>query len=82
MTRSEPGCSVQWMQEKPGGMYQYFIKVVPTLYTNIRGRTIRSNQYSVTEHYKSSELGHSQLPPGVFFYYDLSPIKVCFLVDM
>ncbi|BBH09162.1 Endoplasmic reticulum vesicle transporter protein [Prunus dulcis] len=66
---------VQWRQETPNGMYQYFIKVVPTLYTNIRGRTIRSNQYSVTEHFKSSELGHSQLLPGVFFFYDLSPIK-------
>ncbi|KAL6269698.1 hypothetical protein ACE6H2_026609 [Prunus campanulata] len=67
---------VQWIQETPNGMYQYFIKVVPTLYTNIRGRTIRSNQYSVTEHFKSSELGRSQLLPGVFFFYDLSPIKV------
>ncbi|XP_048424721.1 endoplasmic reticulum-Golgi intermediate compartment protein 3-like isoform X2 [Pyrus x bretschneideri] len=69
---------VQWMQERPSGMYQYFIKVVPTIYTNIRGRTIFSNQYSVTEHYKSLELGYSHMLPGVFFFYDLSPIKVTF----
>ncbi|KAM1030475.1 hypothetical protein EV1_033968 [Malus domestica] len=69
---------VQWTQERPSGVYQYFIKVVPTIYTNIIGRTIFSNQYSVTEHYKSSELGHSQMLPGVFFFYDLSPIKVTF----
>lgn len=31
-------------------------------------------QYSVTEHFKSSELGAAV--PGVFFFYDISPIKV------
>lgn len=67
---------VQWVQETPGGMYQYFIKVVPTVYTDIRGRTIQSNQFSVTEHFKDAELSRSQSLPGVFFFYDLSPIKV------
>ena len=33
-------------------------------------------QYSVTEHFKSVEFGSSQSIPGVFFYYDLSPVKV------
>ncbi|KAG9157686.1 hypothetical protein Leryth_014192 [Lithospermum erythrorhizon] len=60
----------------PHGMYQYFVKVVPTIYTDIRGRIINSNQFSVTEHYKSVEEG--QTLPGVFFFYDLSPIKVTF----
>uniref|UniRef100_A0A5B6ZLB4 Putative endoplasmic reticulum-Golgi intermediate compartment protein 3-like n=1 Tax=Davidia involucrata TaxID=16924 RepID=A0A5B6ZLB4_DAVIN len=69
---------VQWVQETPNGMYQYFIKVVPTIYTDIRGRTIQSNQFSVTEHFKSAEMGRSQSLPGVFFFYDLSPIKVTF----
>lgn len=68
---------VHWFQEIPNGMYQYFIKVVPTIYTNIRGYTIQSNQFSVTEHYKSPEVGRRSLP-GVFFFYDLSPIKVTF----
>nr|GEU73887.1 endoplasmic reticulum-Golgi intermediate compartment protein 3-like [Tanacetum cinerariifolium] len=68
---------VQWYQEIPNGMYQYFIKVVPTIYTNIRGHTIQSNQFSVTEHYKGPEVGRRSLP-GVFFFYDLSPIKVTF----
>ncbi|KAJ7968181.1 endoplasmic reticulum-Golgi intermediate compartment protein 3-like [Quillaja saponaria] len=66
---------VQWVQETPHGMYQYFIKVVPTIYTDSRGRTIHSNQYSVTEHFKSSEFGFQSIP-GVFFIYDISPIKV------
>ncbi|XP_059653327.1 uncharacterized protein LOC132300320 [Cornus florida] len=69
---------VQWVQEAPNGMYQYFIKVVPTIYTDIRGRTINSNQFSVTEHFKSAEMGLYQSLPGVFFFYDLSPIKVTF----
>uniref|UniRef100_A0A7N0R8S3 Endoplasmic reticulum-Golgi intermediate compartment protein 3-like n=1 Tax=Kalanchoe fedtschenkoi TaxID=63787 RepID=A0A7N0R8S3_KALFE len=68
---------VNWVQEIPNGMYQYFIKVVPTVYTDIRGRTIKSNQFAVTEHYKGPELGRLSLP-GVFFFYDLSPIKVTF----
>ncbi|RZC49300.1 hypothetical protein C5167_017719 [Papaver somniferum] len=40
---------VQWMQEVPNGMYQYFIKVVPTVYTDISGHTIQSNQVTFTE---------------------------------
>ncbi|GAA0145598.1 hypothetical protein LIER_36149 [Lithospermum erythrorhizon] len=67
---------VSWMQGRPHGMYEYFIKVVPTIYTDIRGHTIDSNQFSVTEHYKTPEEGRSV--PGVFFFYDLSPIKVTF----
>ncbi|CAN4122220.1 unnamed protein product [Withania somnifera] len=35
---------VTWTQETPHGMYQYFIKVVPTVYTDVSGHTIRSNQ--------------------------------------
>ncbi|CAM8894990.1 unnamed protein product [Rhodiola kirilowii] len=68
---------VNWVQDIPGGMYQYFIKVVPTTYTDIRGRTIKSNQFSVTEHYKGPDPGRLSLP-GVLFIYDLSPIKVAF----
>ncbi|KAI7991025.1 Endoplasmic reticulum-Golgi intermediate compartment protein 3 [Camellia lanceoleosa] len=67
---------VQWVHETPNGMYQYFIKVVPTIYTNVRGRTIQSNQFSVTEHFKGSEIGRFQSPHGVYFFYDLSAIKV------
>ncbi|KAM7478958.1 hypothetical protein LguiA_027171 [Lonicera macranthoides] len=69
---------VQWIQETGHGSYQYFIKVVPTIYTDISGHTIQSNQFSATEHFKSSQMGRSQSLPGVFFFYDLSPIKVTF----
>jgi len=59
------------------GMYQYFVKVVPTLYRTARGHEIDTNQFSVTEHYKKSE-GAMRGLPGVFVFYDLSPIKVHF----
>ncbi|KAF5789912.1 putative endoplasmic reticulum vesicle transporter [Helianthus annuus] len=68
---------VEWFQHTPNGMYQYFIKVVPTVYTPLRGSVIRSNQFSVTEHYKGPEVRKNSLP-GVFFFYDLSGIKVNF----
>lgn len=67
-----------WTHETSNGMYQYFIKVVPTIYTDIRGRTVKSNQYSVTEHFKDLEYISPNSQPGVFFYYDFSPIKVTF----
>ncbi|KAK3423654.1 endoplasmic reticulum-Golgi intermediate compartment protein 3 [Eucalyptus grandis] len=70
--------NVQWTQETPSGMYQYFIKVVPTVYTDVSGHTIQSNQFSVTEHFRNADIGHLQSLPGVFFFYDLSPIKVTF----
>ncbi|XP_068642230.1 uncharacterized protein [Aristolochia californica] len=69
---------VEWTQQTAHGMYQYFIKVVPTVYTIINGHKIQSNQLSVTEHFRGTELGRVQALPGVFFFYDLSPIKVTF----
>ncbi|CAL0317875.1 unnamed protein product [Lupinus luteus] len=65
---------VKWTQITPSGMYQYFIKVVPTTYTDEDGHTIQSNQFSVTEHSRTGD--RIQYVPGVFFFYDLSPIKV------
>ncbi|KAG6478224.1 hypothetical protein ZIOFF_061659 [Zingiber officinale] len=73
------------------GMYQYFIIVVPTIYTDIRGRKIYSNQVSklwislfpinyVLFHFSVTEHfrnadAYLKLPAGVYFFYDFSPIK-------
>lgn len=65
-------------REGKTGAYQYFLKVVPTIYSNLRNDTISTNQYSVTEHFKESNIPMQHNLPGVFFYYDLSPIKVAF----
>lgn len=53
------------------------MQIVPTLYSDLRNSTISTNQYSVTEHFKESNVPMQHNLPGVFFYYDLSPIKVC-----
>ena len=50
-------------------------QIVPTIYQDIRNRTILTNQYSVTEHFKQSDVPTGHQLPGVFFFYDLSPIK-------
>jgi len=66
-------------KEKDGaGMYQYFIKIVPTIYEPLSGNALNTNQFSVTEHFKQlgGESAHGL--PGVFFMYELSPIMVHF----
>ena len=40
------------MQMGPHLMYQYFVKVVPTMYIDIKGKTTPSAQFSVMEHPK------------------------------
>ncbi|KDD76673.1 endoplasmic reticulum vesicle transporter [Helicosporidium sp. ATCC 50920] len=64
------------------GQYQYFLKVVPTTYIPFGGggNSISTNQFSVTEHFqRTGALRGAPDLPGVFFFYDLSPIHVRFL---
>jgi len=73
--------TVSKVEDKGTGMFQYFIKVVPTIYQGLDDTIINTNQFSVTEHYrilanKGESSGHGL--PGVFFMYDLSPIMVKF----
>jgi endoplasmic reticulum-Golgi intermediate compartment protein 3 len=56
------------------GVYQYYIKVVPTTYVPLRGAPITTNQYSVTEHLKHVEPGSNRGLPSVYLYYELSTI--------
>ncbi|EKX52186.1 hypothetical protein GUITHDRAFT_65491 [Guillardia theta CCMP2712] len=55
-------------------MYQYFVKVVPTQYQYRNGTILSTNQFSTTENTRQLE-GFTRGLPGVFFFYDLSPIK-------
>jgi endoplasmic reticulum-Golgi intermediate compartment protein 3 len=57
------------------GMYQYYVKIVPTRYKKIDGYEIESNQYSVTEHLRHLSPGSGRGMPGVYFYYQLSPLQ-------
>jgi len=46
---------------------QYFLSVVPTTYIDRSGRTLYTNQYSVTD--MSRETEHGRGVPGIFFKY-------------
>ncbi|KAF6041558.1 ERGIC3 [Bugula neritina] len=58
-------------------MYTYYVKVVPTVYTNVKGEELYTNQFSVTKHFKSVGMmsGETGLP-GTFFIYEFSPMMV------
>lgn len=57
--------------------FNYYMKVVPTIYEYSSGKIIHSNQYSLTEHNRilHSHHHHKSLP-GVFFEYEFAPLIV------
>jgi hypothetical protein len=56
--------------------FKYFLSVVPTTYVSYStGRTVRTNQYAVTEHAGVSQRS-TATPPGLFFSYDFEPIML------
>ncbi|CAM9462617.1 unnamed protein product [Chrysoparadoxa australica] len=57
------------------GMYQYYVKVVPTTYVDVSGKEVSTNQYSVTEHVKHVRPGSGRGLPGLYFHYEISPIS-------
>jgi len=65
-------------EEQGAGMYQYFVKVVPTIYESLNSAVLNTNQFSVTEHFKPLKGEASHGLPGVFVMYELSPIMVKF----
>ncbi|KAI0328291.1 DUF1692-domain-containing protein [Cubamyces sp. BRFM 1775] len=54
--------------------YQYFLHVVPTTYIAPRSKPLHTHQYSVT-HYTRA-LDHHRGTPGIFFKFDLEPMKI------
>ena len=46
------------------------------MYHDLRGRETRSNQFSVTEHFRRQDADMGLNTPGVFFFYEMSAIKV------
>jgi len=60
-------------------MFQYYIKIVPTLYQRRDNSVFSTNQFSVTKHNKiiAFDRGTSGMP-GIFFSYEFSPIMVKF----
>lgn len=60
-------------------MYQYFLKIVPTMFVSKdKVEILHTNQFSVTTHQKSATAisGGESAMPGVFFSYELSPLMV------
>ncbi|XP_075701892.1 endoplasmic reticulum-Golgi intermediate compartment protein 3 isoform X5 [Rhinoderma darwinii] len=69
------GTSVSALQASM--MFQYFVKIVPTVYVKVDGEVLRTNQFSVTRHEKiANGLIGDQGLPGVFVLYELSPMMV------
>jgi hypothetical protein len=62
--------------ESGAHIYQYFVKVVPTTYKYLNGTQIETNQFSVTEHVTNIKAREGHGLPGVFIFYEMSPIKV------
>ncbi|KAL5109727.1 Endoplasmic reticulum-Golgi intermediate compartment protein 3 [Taenia crassiceps] len=58
-------------------MFSYFLKLVPTIYSDFSEKPLVTNQYSATWQVKSTPLtGGSEGIPGVFFNYQISPLLV------
>eukprot|EP00300_Choanocystis_sp_HF-7_P030768 c39713_g1_i1.p1 GENE.c39713_g1_i1~~c39713_g1_i1.p1 ORF type:complete len:422 (-),score=100.76 c39713_g1_i1:137-1402(-) len=62
------------------GLYQYFLKLVPTTFESENDKFVNSYQYAVTEHVKVGNKDKFVMP-GIFFVYDLSPIRVTVTQD-
>lgn len=73
---NNPLDGVETIAEKGATMFQYYLKIVPTLYSRTDS-LFASNQFSVTRHSKVVSLmsGESGMP-GVFFSYELAPVMV------
>ncbi|KDN39832.1 DUF1692-domain-containing protein [Tilletiaria anomala UBC 951] len=55
-------------------VFQYFVSVVPTIYIDHRGRSLQTNQYSVTDYARVVE--HNRGVPGIFIKYDIEPMTM------
>ncbi|XP_047495356.1 endoplasmic reticulum-Golgi intermediate compartment protein 3-like [Penaeus indicus] len=75
--KTNPIDGTEFTTEKGPKTITYYVKIVPTTYERVDGSTLSTNQFSVTQHQKSLQmgLGESGLP-GVFFTYELSPMMV------
>jgi hypothetical protein len=57
-------------------MWQYHIRVVPTLYTYLYGSMVESEQYSASDFVTTGGEGGAKVHPGVWWRFDFSPIMV------
>ncbi|KNC47798.1 endoplasmic reticulum-Golgi intermediate compartment protein 3 [Thecamonas trahens ATCC 50062] len=58
-------------------MYQYFVKVVPTLYKASAADVVDTNQYSLTANSRAIDHSRGQHGmPGIFFNYEFEPVRI------
>lgn len=74
---SGPLDGVTKIAKQAGGVFQYYMKIVPTIYSEIDEEVIHSYQFSATQqgNYMDSS-GLMTSLPGTFFVFDLSPFMV------
>ena len=60
------------MLHNGSGFFQYYIKVVPTIYEPLGAAPLHTNQYSYTELFRTTQ--ELEKLPAVYFHYELSPI--------
>ncbi|XP_067646483.1 endoplasmic reticulum-Golgi intermediate compartment protein 3 [Eurosta solidaginis] len=69
------GLRVESDKDVKSEMYNYYIKIVPTMYVKTNKPPIHTNQFSVTR-YKKDLSYRERGMPGIFFSYELSPLMV------
>merc|ERR1711976_552256 len=59
-------------------MFHYYLKLVPTVFTNQWGEEVYTNQYTYMDSARNVLARKGQLTglPGVFFVYDFSPFLI------
>lgn len=68
---------VKGLAKEGAVMFQYYLKIVPTMFIQLDGRVLHTNQFSVTRHQKSVSSHNAESGmPGAFFSYELSPLMV------
>lgn len=75
--KTNPLDGTEQVADKGAMMFQYYVKIVPTMYTRVNGQVFQSNQFAVTRHQKqvSTVFGDQGLP-GLFVIYELAPLMV------
>lgn len=75
--KTNPLDGTEQAAEKGAMMFQYYVKIVPTMYAKADGQTLHTNQFAVTRHQKQvSSLFGEQGFPGIFVFYELAPLMV------
>lgn len=67
-------------------LYTYYLKVVNTRFEYLNGLKIDTNEFSATQHHRPAQGGRDEVNPntvharggipGLFFYFDISPLKI------